>query len=143
MVNEFKKLSEVNVLEELSENAHLIVEDGEKIKRYPATSLRNTTTSATIFTKDYDPENDEYFCSCNKTFLECLEDYNNCNFNVFVKGALSSGYHALLCCDYEGYDDVIGNLVYRFWDPGYGASAIVTFCEDGTIYIEDDSNGGE
>ena len=36
MSNEFKKLTEVEVLEELSENAHVIVEDGDNMRRFPA-----------------------------------------------------------------------------------------------------------
>lgn len=142
MSNEFKKLAEVDVLDELSENAHVIVEDGGVTRRYTASGIGGSV-SATIFTKDYDSEAGEYVCTCNKTYEQCVDDYNNGNLIVFVKGVLSSGYHAALTLEYQGYTGYAGPMFYRFWDPSYQAQAMVYYYADGTIEINETSNGGE
>lgn len=138
MSNEFKKLSDVDVLEELSENTHVIVEDGGKLKRYSAATVGGTSTPTIFRTISQWVGGDEdgwyeTVTTCNKTYDECLEEYNNNIFNAFV----NDGAHEENVTTYMGvlqYANEDGTLRYYVRDQIYGyLEGYIDYFPDGTI----------
>lgn len=68
---EFKKLSEVELIEEVSDGATVLVEDGGEIKRVPKSEVGGA--SAVVIEMAVDENNDPTF-SCNTVTFEAMKE---------------------------------------------------------------------
>lgn len=105
----FSKLSEVELVEEASENAHILIEENGKIKRlagdtggsgYPyfeLTTIFNPNSSTAVVLNEVD--------------TELLDKILSLKTPVTLKLPLPDDGYAICSCSYMNYTDMVGLLV--------------------------------
>lgn len=137
MAYDFKKLADVEALTEVPEGATVLAEVGGQVKRIPGEGLGGGGFTV-VFTITEDEDSGERTVTCDKTFEECLEAFNNVTINAVlcmknqpIMGGTgdmlerSIGF-ALLWKDYEA--KVARGIMFAFDQGGN-----IAFNPDGTI----------
>lgn len=136
MALEFKKLSEVTAVEEISDAANLLVEDNGEIKRAPKTVIGGGIKGFIIFTQTASGY------SCNHTFGEVAEMFDNLTLNMVILVVARDGrYDFIMPGNFIAYNSggsaldfgqVVNNAEYfRFNDTNELYQ--VNFYRDGTV----------
>jgi hypothetical protein len=132
MSYEFTRLPEVEVLENLTENAHLIVEDGGKTRRFPASEFSGGEGGLTVIDMGEFDSDGKYTLS--ESEISALESAKasmmpviikfshngSLNVSVFhftsIDGGFMSGFIGYL----NGYDYTIMNAMGSWEARAYG-----------------------
>lgn len=116
---EFKKLSEVEQLEAVSENASVLVEEDGDIKRVPASAVGGSgggSDNRIIFHMFHQEEQDTLF-ECNKTYDELWDLYDAQNYEALSNAILissSAESNEFSVCHLDGIRDWSSYLFFTF-----------------------------